>query len=73
MRATGGSALIELSKHEAREAIRRIVRDGNRAGEAVLRMQALFKKAAAAKERLDINEAIEEVVILTQSEARRNK
>jgi signal transduction histidine kinase len=36
-------------------------------------MRALFKKAATAKELLDINEAIEEVVILTQSEARRNK
>jgi PAS domain S-box-containing protein len=58
---------------EAREAIRRIVRDGNRAGEVVSRMRALFKKAATAKELLDINEAIEEVVILTQSEARRNK
>jgi C4-dicarboxylate-specific signal transduction histidine kinase len=58
---------------EAREAIRRIVRDGNRAGEVVSRMRALFKKAVTAKERLDINEAIEEVVILTQSEARRNE
>jgi PAS domain S-box-containing protein len=58
---------------EAREAIRRIIRDGNRAGDVVSRMRALFKKARAAKERLDINEAIEEVVILTQSEVRRNK
>jgi signal transduction histidine kinase len=58
---------------EAREAIRRIIRDGNRAGDVILRMRALFKKARTAKERLDINEAIEEVVILTQSEARRSK
>ena len=34
---------------------------------------ALFKKARPAKEPLNINEAIEEVVILTQGEARRNK
>ena len=47
--------------------------DGNRAGEVVSRVRALFKKAVTAKERLDINEAIEEVVILTQSEARRNE
>jgi C4-dicarboxylate-specific signal transduction histidine kinase len=59
--------------NEAREAIRRIVRDGNRAGDVISRMRALFKKARTAKERLDINEAIEEVVILTQSEVRRNK
>jgi signal transduction histidine kinase len=39
----------------------------------VSRMRALFKKACTAKERLNINEAIEEVVILTQSEVRRNK
>ena len=58
---------------EAREAIRRIIRDGNRAGDVVSRMRALFKKACTAMEWLDINEAIEEVVILTQSEARRNK
>jgi PAS domain S-box-containing protein len=59
--------------NEAREAIRRIIRDGNRAGEVISRMRALFKKARTAKERLDINEAIEEVVILTQSEVRKNQ
>jgi PAS domain S-box-containing protein len=59
--------------NEAREAIRRIIRDGNRAGDVVSQMRALFKKARTAKERLDINEAIQEVVILTQSEVRRNK
>jgi PAS domain S-box-containing protein len=58
---------------EAREAIHRIIRDGNRAGKVILRMRALFKKARMAKERLDLNQAIEEVVILTQSEVRRNK
>jgi signal transduction histidine kinase len=36
-------------------------------------MRALLQKAHTAKERLDINEAIAEVVILTQSEVRRNK
>src|SRR5208282_5434491 len=59
--------------NEARDAIRRIIRDGNRAGDVILRMRALFKKARTAKEPLDINDAIEEVVLLTQSEARRNK
>jgi signal transduction histidine kinase/CheY-like chemotaxis protein len=58
---------------EAREAIRRIIRDGNRASDVILRTRALFKKARTAKEPLDINEAIEEIVILTQSEARRSK
>jgi C4-dicarboxylate-specific signal transduction histidine kinase len=57
----------------ARDAIRRIIRDGNRAGDVISRMRALFKKARTAKEPLDINDAIEEVVTLTLSEARRNK
>jgi len=59
--------------NEAREAIRRIIRDANRTGDVVTQMRALFKKAYTAKERLDINEAIKEIVILTQSEMRRNK
>jgi PAS domain S-box-containing protein len=58
---------------EAKEAIRRIIRDGNRAAEVVSRMRALFKKTHPVKEALNINEAIEEVVLLTQGEARRNK
>jgi signal transduction histidine kinase len=58
---------------EAREAIGRIIRDANRAGDVISRMRALFQKAPATKERLHINEAIEEVVILTQSEVRRSK
>jgi PAS domain S-box-containing protein len=58
---------------EACEAIRRIIRDGNRAGEVISRMRALFKKAGTTKERLDINEAIEEVVILAQSQVQRNR
>jgi PAS domain S-box-containing protein len=58
---------------EACEAIRRIVRDGNRASNVVSRMRGLFKKASTAKERFDMNGAIEEVVVLTQGEVRRNK
>jgi PAS domain S-box-containing protein len=58
---------------EVSEAIRRIIRDGNRAADVVSHMRGLFKKAEAAKERFDINEAIEEIVILIQSEVQRNK
>jgi PAS domain S-box-containing protein len=58
---------------EAREAIRRITRDGKRAGNVISRLRSLFKKAGATKDWLDLNEVIEETVILTESEARRNK
>jgi PAS domain S-box-containing protein len=58
---------------EACEAIRRIVRDGNRAGDVISRMRALFKKASTAKEPLDINEVVQEVLTLTQNELQRNR
>jgi PAS domain S-box-containing protein len=57
---------------EAREAIRRIVRDGNRASDVITRLRALFKKAPAAKEPVDINEIIQEVLAVIQSELQRN-
>jgi PAS domain S-box-containing protein len=58
---------------EAREAIRRITRDGRRAGRVISQMRSLVKKAGPAKERLNLNEVVEEVVVLTDSERRRNK
>ncbi|MBV8214553.1 MAG: GAF domain-containing protein, partial [Verrucomicrobia bacterium] len=58
---------------EAREAIARIVRDGTRAGDVIARLRALFKKADPAKDQVDINQAIEEVVTLAKSEIKRNK
>jgi PAS domain S-box-containing protein len=58
---------------EAQAAFRRIVRDGKRTADVVSRMRSLFKKADAARDRLDMNEAILEVVSLTHSEALRNQ
>jgi len=58
---------------ETREAIRRIIRDSHRAGDVISRMRALFRKAPETKERLDINEVIEEVLVLTLGEAQRNR
>jgi predicted ATPase/signal transduction histidine kinase len=58
---------------EARDAIQRIVRDGNRASDVITRMRALIKKAPAAQEPLAINPTIQEVLALTQPELRRNR
>jgi PAS domain S-box-containing protein len=58
---------------EARDALRRIIRDGNRAGDVISRMRALFKKAPAAKEPVDINEVIQEALILTRTELQKNR
>ena len=53
---------------EAKEAIQAIIRDGNRAADVISRMRALFKKASPTKEPLNINEAVEEVVVLTRGD-----
>ena len=58
---------------EAREAARRIVRDGTRAGEIITRIRRLARKAAAAKAKLDLNESVSEVLALVADEARKNK
>ena len=54
---------------EAREAVSRILRDGNRAGEVIARIRALVQKTDTEKVRLDINQTIQEVIVLMQNEA----
>ena len=56
---------------EAREAIHRIIRDGNRASEVIARIRALLKKGEPVARRLDCNEIIREIVALMQSEVSR--
>jgi signal transduction histidine kinase len=56
---------------EAREAIRRIIRDGKRASQVIARVRALSKKATAEKEPANLNSAIQEVVALAQGEVNR--
>jgi C4-dicarboxylate-specific signal transduction histidine kinase len=58
---------------EAREAIQRIIRDGSRAGQVVARIRALSQKTRAARESVNINEAIEEIVVLIGGELHRNQ
>ena len=53
---------------EARDAVGRIIRDGNRAGEVIGRIRALVQKTDTEKVRLDINQTIREVVVLMQNE-----
>lgn len=58
---------------EAREAAQRIIRDGTRASDIVARVRALARKTVSEPERVDLNEAIREVLALAQGEARRHK
>lgn len=53
----------------ARQGLRRIVDDGNRAAAVVGRIRELIRKAPPRKEPVDINKAILEVVELTRGEA----
>ena len=57
---------------EARETARRIIRDGNRAGDVIGRIRTLLRKTGTEKELLDMNQAIREVVALAEGEVRRN-
>jgi C4-dicarboxylate-specific signal transduction histidine kinase len=58
---------------EARECLRRIIRDGNRAGDVITRIRSLVKKSAPAKTWLDLNDTIQEVLLITNAEARRHQ
>jgi len=53
---------------EARRAIEWIIKDGNRAAEVIRRVRALATKADTQKAALDINGAINDVIVLVQRE-----
>lgn len=53
---------------EARGAVARIIRDGNRASEVIRRLRALTKKTDPHKTPLDINDVVYDVVALVQRE-----
>jgi C4-dicarboxylate-specific signal transduction histidine kinase len=58
---------------EVQQALSRIVRDGTRAGEVIGRVRTLVKKVPPRQDRLDVNEAIREVIPLIQAELQRNR
>ena len=57
---------------EVRQALARIVANGNRAGDVIGQIRAFVKKAPPRKDSLEINEAILEVVALTRGEVVKN-
>jgi PAS domain S-box-containing protein len=57
---------------EVRQALDRIVENGNRAGDVIDRIHALIKKAPPRKDHLEINGAVLEVLELTRGEAAKN-
>ena len=57
---------------EARQLLKRIASDGRRVGNIVDRTRDLVKKTPLQMERIEINEAIEEVIEFTRAEAAKN-
>jgi len=58
---------------ETREALRRIVRDGTRASDVIARIRTLLRKGDPVAIQFKINDAIGEIVALTQNEAGRRE
>ena len=49
------------------------MRDGHRASEVIMRLRALFSSKEFTLERLDLNEAVQEVISLSRSELQRHR
>jgi PAS domain S-box-containing protein len=57
----------------ARQTVRRLLRDSNRAGNVVERLRALFSKREFTPEPLELNEAVREVIALSFNDLQRNR
>lgn len=57
----------------ARETVRRIIRDGNRAADVIARLRALFSKRAFTLQPVDLTKAALEVVALSLNDLQRNR
>jgi C4-dicarboxylate-specific signal transduction histidine kinase len=70
--ATNGNACLRWLDREppdydeAREAVRRIIRDGIRGGDVIIRIRALLRKEPQSASLLNINEVIREILTLAQ-------
>ena len=71
---TNGDACLRWLRNEppnleeARGAVARMIRDGNRASEVIRRLRALTRKSDPQKMPLDINDVVQDVVALVQRE-----
>jgi PAS domain S-box-containing protein len=57
----------------ARETVMRTMRDSHRASEVVVRLRALFSKSEFARESLDLNEAMQEILALSRGDIQQNR
>jgi signal transduction histidine kinase len=57
---------------EARQAVERMIRDGKRAGDVILRLRNFFNASGGEKTSLSINEVVEGILMLVRHELERN-
>jgi len=57
---------------QARQAVERVIRDGKRAGDVILRLRNFFKASGGERTSLKINEVVEGIVKLVRHELERN-
>jgi C4-dicarboxylate-specific signal transduction histidine kinase len=74
----GNFALRELANEnpkleQVQEAVAWMVEDGKRASAVISRIRSLLKKDAPCRSEIDINDAIQEVVVLVRDETSRNR
>src|SRR6266850_7087056 len=76
---TNGSVCVRLLSRDtpdldkSREIIGRMIKDGMRASEVIKRVRELLHKAPSEKTPLNINETVQEVIDLVNSDLRRSK
>ncbi|WP_229182123.1 PAS domain-containing sensor histidine kinase [Bradyrhizobium oropedii] len=73
--ARAGIRFLEMDPpnlNEVREALDCVVRDADRAKDIVGRIRSQIKKAPPRKERFDLNEAINEVIVMVRSATAKN-
>lgn len=68
---TGGES-SSPNFEEVRQSVERMIRDGKRAGDVILRMRNLFKASGGEKTSLRINEVVEGILLLVRHELERN-
>lgn len=77
MATSGNAALRWLTKHppengSAKQSVERIIKEANRASDVLDRIHGLVKKDAPLRDKVNVNDAILEMMTLIQSEAVRN-
>ena len=72
LRWLAGGESSSPNLREARQAVERIIRDGKRAGDVILRLRNFFKASGAEKTSLKMNEVVEGIVMLVRHELERN-